>query len=101
MIIEKSIRGTTEVIQLQGRFDHASSQKFHNAIRGIGDEKSTSQINVDLGAVDYIDSSACGMLLFLRNKASESGKTVVLENAKGVVKNVLDVMQFAKLFTIM
>jgi anti-anti-sigma factor len=94
------MRGTTAVIQLQGQFDHSTSQKFQSAIRDVFANNSMNEIEVDLGGVDYIDSSACGMLLFLGNKAGQSGKTVALVGAKGAVKNVLKIMNFERLFAI-
>ena len=53
----------------------------------------------DLGNVAYLDSSALGMLLMLRDKAKSSGKTVCLANARGV-RQVLDIANFGKLFPI-
>jgi anti-anti-sigma factor len=59
-----------------------------------------SQIQVDLGGVDYLDSSALGMLLMLRDKAKGAGKEVSLANARGSVKQVIEIANFGKLFTI-
>jgi hypothetical protein len=41
-----------------------------------------------------------GMLLLLREKTVEAKKTLLLTNCRGVVKQVLDVANFGKLFTI-
>ena len=35
------------------------------------------ELEIDLAAVDYLDSSALGMLLMLREKAQAADKTVV------------------------
>ena len=43
---------------------------------------------------------ALGMLLMLRDKAKSSGKTVCLANARGSVRQVLDIANFGKLFPI-
>ena len=50
--------------------------------------------------VDYLDSSGLGMLLMLREKAQAANKTVSLRNCRGAVRQVLDIANFAKLFTI-
>jgi HptB-dependent secretion and biofilm anti anti-sigma factor len=55
---------------------------------------------VDFGRVDYLDSSALGMLLLLREKAEAAGKKVSLANLSGTVKQVLEIANFGKLFTI-
>ncbi len=87
------------VIQLQGRFDFNSHREFREAVdaalAGSGKE-----IHVDLGGVDYLDSSALGMLLMLRDKAKGSNREVALSRCAGAVKQVLDIANFGKLFRI-
>lgn len=87
------------VIQLQGRFDFNAHREFREAVEQAVKEAVT-QILVDLGAVDYLDSSALGMLLMLRDKAKGAGKEVSLSNARGSVKQVIEIANFGKLFTI-
>jgi len=52
-------------IKLQGRFDFDSHREFREAVEAAIAEVGT-QISVDLGMVDYLDSSALGMLLMLK-----------------------------------
>ena len=49
--------------------------------------------------MDYLDSSALGMLLMLREKAQAANKTVVLSNCRGAARQVLDIANFGKLFS--
>ena len=64
------------VIRLLGRFDFNSHREFREAVeQALGTEDST-EVAVDLGSVEYLDSSALGMLLMLRDKAQGAGKTV-------------------------
>ncbi|HNM23255.1 MAG TPA: STAS domain-containing protein, partial [Rhodocyclaceae bacterium] len=58
------------------------------------------EVTVDFSGVDYLDSSALGMLLMLRDKVTGAGKDVVLGNVRGNVKQVLDIANFGKLFRI-
>lgn len=88
------------VIRLLGRFDFNSHREFREAVdKALGSED-TSEVAVDLGSVEYLDSSALGMLLMLRDKAQGAGKTVSLTNCRGAVRQVLDIANFGKLFTI-
>jgi anti-anti-sigma factor len=92
-------RDGSTVIVLQGRFDFNSHREFRDAVdRAV--KEAAAEIKVDLATVDYLDSSALGMLLVLRDKAREAGKTVVLANARGAVKQVIDIANFGKLFTL-
>ena len=86
-------------IKLQGRFDFDSHREFREAVETAIAAVGT-QISVDLGMVDYLDSSALGMLLMLRDKAKGANRDVSLSNCKGSVKQVLDIANFSRLFRI-
>jgi anti-anti-sigma factor len=94
-----SIKDGKVVIALQGRFDFNAHREFREAVDQAVKE-SAGGIQVDLGSVDYLDSSALGMLLMLRDKAKGAGKDVVLANARGSVKQVIDIANFGKLFAL-
>jgi anti-anti-sigma factor len=88
------------VIRLAGRFDFNAHREFREAIDQALAQAEAPAIHVDLGEVSYMDSSALGMLLMVRDKARSSGKTVSLANTRGSVRQVLDIANFAKLFPI-
>ncbi len=90
--------GSTATVYVQGKFDGTIRKDFNDAIREAIRYPSATHIEVHLGSVHYIDSAACGMLLLLKAQAEAVGKSVFLSNAKGSVKQVLDVMNFHKLF---
>lgn len=92
-------RDGSTVIVLQGRFDFNSHREFRDAIdRAL--KESATEIKVDLGGVDYLDSSALGMLLMLRDKAKSTGKSVALISAHGAVQQVIEIANFGKLFSL-
>jgi anti-anti-sigma factor len=88
------------VIRLQGRFDFSSHREFREATEAALATAGSREVSVDLSAVDYLDSSALGMLLMLRDKARGADKIVSLANCRGAVRQVLDIANFGKLFTI-
>jgi anti-anti-sigma factor len=92
-------QGGKTAIVLQGRFDFNAHREFREAVDQAVKEAG-AEISVDLGGVDYLDSSALGMLLMLRDKAKGAGKEVMLANARGAVKQVIDIANFGKLFTL-
>lgn len=87
------------VVLISGRFDFSTHEEvrrcFDNALK-----ESTKDIHLDLGKVDYLDSSALGLLLVLRDKAKHANRQIVLINVQGLVKQVLDIANFKKLFNI-
>lgn len=88
------------VIKLEGRFDFNSHREFRECVDGVLQQGAIREVVVDLGGVDYLDSSALGMLLMLRDKARGCNKEVSLSNCRGAVKQVLDIANFGKLFAI-
>lgn len=88
------------VLKLEGRFDFHAHRDFRAAYEKVLESHTAKTIELDFDGVDYLDSSALGMLLLLREKADASGKQIVLAGLKGTVKQILDVANFGKLFTI-
>lgn len=88
------------VIRMDSRFTFDVAREFREAGKGAIDNPAVSEIRIDFGRVEYLDSSALGMLLLLRDSALAVGKTVSLANARGTVMEVLNIANFRKLFDI-
>jgi len=88
------------ILHLQGRFDFHSHREFRTAYENALKSSLAKTLTLDFGKVDYLDSSALGMLLLLKEKADAGGRQVELAGLKGTVKQVLDIANFGKLFTI-
>ena len=73
------------IIQLQGRFDFNAHREFREVVDSAL-ASAEREIQVDLGGVDYLDSSALGMLLMLRDKAKAASREVSLARCTGAVK---------------
>lgn len=92
--------GGTAVIKLTGRFDFNTHREFRGAYEPLVGDAVVRSVVVDFSSVDYLDSSALGMLLMLRDKLGGAGKDVALTGVKGNVKQVLGIANFGKLFQI-
>ena len=88
------------IIKLNGRFDFNTHREFRSAYEPLVADASVRSVVVDFSGVDYLDSSALGMLLMLRDKLGGANKEVALVGVRGNVKQVLDIANFAKLFQI-
>ena len=82
-----SADGSQVTIYIQGRFDFSSHQEFRNAYEKLA--KTPSRFRVDLQGTSYLDSSALGMLLLLKEKVVAANKTLALVNCRDAVKQVL------------
>lgn len=87
-------------LALKGRFDFTCHRGFKQAYEDAFAGVSVNELVVDMREVDYLDSSALGMLLLLRDKGKAMGKPVSLANCGGTVRDVLRVANFDKLFTL-
>ncbi len=88
----------TLTISVSGRFDFGIHQEFRKAT-----EQATAAVNtivVNMAQVSYLDSSALGMLLVLRDKVGESKSAVQIKGANAEVKKILAIANFDKLFTL-
>lgn len=86
-------------IRLQGRFDFNSHRDFREAVDAAL-ASPASVITVDMTDVEYLDSSALGMLLMLRDRAKGFAREVKLAGCRGTVRQILDIANFGKLFSI-
>jgi anti-anti-sigma factor len=84
-------------IHVAGRFDFSCHQEFMTVYMGF--PKGEKQFVVDLENTEYMDSSAMGMLLQLRDH-SKNGNAVSLTNPNEGVSEILHIAQFDKLFKI-
>ena len=100
MNVSTSTRDTVATIRLQGRFDFSVHREFREAVKSAVSASEVREIEIDLSAVTYMDSSALGMLLLSRENASTERMTVILVRPAENVRQVLEVANFHKLFTI-
>ena len=88
----------TAVIRLTGRFDFGGHREFKRCYEQALCEPAVQKIDVDLRSVDYLDSSALGMLLLLLEKAQARKLPITLLHCSGIVREILDVASFDTMF---
>lgn len=100
MEITVTTSGATATMLMSGRFDFNVHRPFKDAYDPLLLQSGVTTVEVDLAGVEYVDSSALGMLLLLRERAEAQGRKVVLCRSKPPVLQILDIANFGKLFTI-
>ena len=90
--------GDKVTIAVSGKFDFQLYDEFRSAYS----ETAGSGVNyeVNLSGTDYLDSSALGMLLLLREHAGGESSKIDITQVSEDVRKVLDVANFGKLFNI-
>ncbi len=98
MSIRLSQQDATATIEVSGRFDYSVHQEFCE-----GFEKLAPTVDhwvIDLSETLYMDSSALGMLLLLRERAGGDDASIDLVGCNEQTGRVLAVGQFDQLFRI-
>lgn len=90
--------GRTVTIHIKGRFTFLMHREFRDAYHsrtGVN-----TQFVVDLSVTDYMDSSALGMLLLLREHAGGEKASVVISHPNPTITKILTIANFHKMFKI-
>ena len=96
VITEISPDGQKLTISVKGRFDFAKHQEFRQSY----EDKALAEVVVDLKEATYLDSSALGMLLLLRDHAGGDDSDIRVVNSNCDVRKILAISNFDKLFDI-
>lgn len=86
------------VINVEGRFDFSAHQDFRSAYEDVG--ANPNSYAIDMTDATYLDSSALGMLLLLRDHAGGDEALIKIVNCNEDVKKILVISNFGRLFTI-
>ena len=100
MAINVNIRDNVARLSMSGRFDFQVHREFKDAYSALLANSAVKEIEIEMSRVEYLDSSALGMLILLNERAKEAKKSVVLQSPSAVVEQVLNVANFGKIFTI-
>lgn len=102
MALEVKVQGHDDraTLSLSGRLDFSAHGEFRRSYEEVMKRAGVKGLEVDLGGVDYIDSSALGILLLLKESADRAQHQLALVNCRGAVRRVLEVANFTKLFTL-
>lgn len=90
--------GKTYTIAIDGRFDFNLHQQFRTAYEQV-DPKQV-HYRIDLKETEYMDSSALGMLLLLRERAGGDQSEIDIVNCPSEIRNILTISNFHQLFKI-
>ena len=90
--------GDKVIISVTGKFDFQLYDDFRSAYTDT--EGPGVSYEVNLAGTDYLDSSALGMLLLLREHAGGDSSNIQITEVPDEVRKVLEVANFGKLFSI-
>lgn len=100
MQIATRTEGQRAIMRLSGRFEFSAHREFRDAVERVMQTDGVADLVIDLMDVEYVDSSALGMLLMVRERTNSAKLGLILANPRGMVRQALDIAHFEKLFVI-
>ena len=85
-------------IKVLGNFDFSLHSDFRNSYRF--QQSAGTTYSVDLSEAEYMDSSALGMLMLLKEHAEATGGNVILLHPTEKIQKLLTTVKFEKIFKI-
>ncbi len=94
--------GTSNAILLPERFDYSFFQSFEQQILSLlGEQQATEEeIVLDFAQVQYLDSSALGMMVMANKQAEEKSMRIVLVNLQGLAAEIVAIARLDQMFII-
>lgn len=93
--VRTSEDGREVIISVAGRFDFSVHKDFREAYSRS--DKAGIRYVLDLSRTEYMDSSALGMVLLLKEHAGGEKSRVEIRNARAEVEKILRIANFDKL----
>lgn len=100
LFISVNAASNTATICLSGHFAFDAHREFKAAYKNQLNDSKVGNIVIDLSGVEYLDSSALGMLMVLRDHVADAGKSLTLSNPSSIAARTFDIAGFYKMFSI-
>ncbi|WP_206485556.1 STAS domain-containing protein [Thalassotalea sp. G2M2-11] len=96
--VQELAQDNTVVIAIKGRFDFSLHPQFKDAY--VNYTKDNMTFVLDLKDTAYMDSSALGMILLLKEHIEKLSGTLKITHPTDAVYKILEIAQFQRLLTI-
>jgi len=87
-----------ETLRLPTRFDYSYHRQFGEMYAPLVESAICKEIILDFTQVEYLDSSALGMMVLLQKNFSSQSKHIKIKGAHGVTNDILKMANMQKIF---
>lgn len=91
--------GSSCLVELSGHFTFSDHTAFKE-VRNICTDDNYDSVIIDFSSIEFMDSSALGMLMIAREEAEKHKKSLLLRKPVGQVEKMFRVSKFESLFNI-
>ncbi|MDZ4726496.1 MAG: STAS domain-containing protein [Leptospira sp.] len=100
MELKLNTAGKVKTIEISGKFDIESTEEFESIFAKVI-EPNPSVVAIDMGRLDYIDSSGIGSLIKSLNVLKSRKGKLILVGMKPMIQNVFKLAKLDMFFEIM
>ncbi|MDH5183250.1 MAG: STAS domain-containing protein [Gammaproteobacteria bacterium] len=90
----------TVTIDISGQFNASMHREFRNAYKDSVENPASYKFIINLARADYMDSSALGMLLLLKEHVCNESDNIVITQANPTIRDILEIAKFDTMFTL-
>ena len=87
-----------ETLRLPSRFDYSYHRQFGEMYTPLIENSVCKELILDFTQVEYLDSSALGMMVLLHKKFSNHNRKVKIKGARGATEEILKMANMQKIF---
>lgn len=91
--------GKQITIHVSGQFNFSVYKDFREAYQRSAQPADTAYV-IDMAGADYMDSSALGMLLLLRERAGGERSEILITHSNPEIRKIFKISNFERLFKI-
>lgn len=87
-----------ETLRLPSRFDYSFHRQFGEMYTPLVENSVCKELILDFSQVEYLDSSALGMMVLLQKKFSGNNRKIKIKGARGATEEILKMANMQKIF---
>ena len=99
MKIRQETIGTVEVLSLEGRLDASSAREIKEKVASLSQDNRVNLV-IDMGGVDFIDSSGLGTLVSSLRTVNKQGGDIKISALQDQVRSVFELTRLHRIFGI-
>ena len=86
--IKEMIDGKTLTVVLNGELDHHNAVKFRTRIDGLIESKKPKTLVLDVGQIDFMDSSGLGLIMGRYHNVQAYGGNLIIRNPSEAILKI-------------
>ena len=88
----------TPIVRLPSRFDYAYHREFSASYQPLLGSAEVKELTLDFSQVEYLDSSALGMMVLLQRRLAEKSIGARIKGARGATREILTMANMQNIF---